>query len=73
VLIATFHINHFDLFGLRQTFYGLIGRKLPPHRFVTPGLYRVVRHPLYLGFVIAFWEGSDARAAAQATGADATR
>jgi methanethiol S-methyltransferase len=55
VLIGTFHINHFDLFGLRQTFYGLLGRKLPAHRFVTPGLYRVVRHPIYMGFVIAFW------------------
>lgn len=55
VLIATFHINHFDLFGLRQTFYGLLGRKVPAYRFATPGLYRVVRHPIYLGFVIAFW------------------
>ncbi len=55
VLIGTFHINHFDLFGLRQTFYALVGREPAPHRFVTPGLYRVVRHPIYLGFVIAFW------------------
>jgi methanethiol S-methyltransferase len=55
VLAGTFHINHFDLFGLRQTFYPLIGREPPPHRFVTPGLYRVVRHPIYLGFIIAFW------------------
>jgi len=55
VLIATFHINHFDLFGLRQTFRALTGRATTSHRFVTPGLYRVVRHPLYLGFLIAFW------------------
>ncbi len=55
VLIATFHINHFELFGLRQTFGALIGRPPAAHRFVTPGLYRVVRHPLYLGFLIAFW------------------
>ena len=55
VLIGTFHINHFDLFGLRQPFYALLGREPPPHRFVTPGLYRVVRHPIYMGFLIAFW------------------
>jgi methanethiol S-methyltransferase len=55
VLAGTFHINHFDLFGLRQTFYGLLKREPPPNRFVTPGLYRVVRHPIYLGFLIAFW------------------
>lgn len=55
VLAGTFHINHFELFGLRQTFYALQGREPPPHRFVTPGLYRVVRHPIYAGFVIAFW------------------
>lgn len=54
-LIATFHINHFELFGLRQTFYALVGREVPETRFATPGLYRAVRHPLYLGFVIAFW------------------
>jgi protein-S-isoprenylcysteine O-methyltransferase Ste14 len=54
-LLSTFHINHFDLFGLRQTFYPLIGRELPPARFATPGLYKAVRHPLYLGFLIAFW------------------
>jgi methanethiol S-methyltransferase len=54
-LIATFHINHFELFGLRQTLYALLGREAPVTRFVTPGLYRAVRHPLYLGFVIAFW------------------
>jgi protein-S-isoprenylcysteine O-methyltransferase Ste14 len=55
VLIATFHINHFDLFGLRQTFYPLIGRQVPTYRFVTPGLYKAVRHPIYLGFLIAIW------------------
>ena len=55
VLAGTFHINHFDLFGLRQAFYALLRREPPPHRFVTPGLYRIVRHPIYTGFVIAFW------------------
>jgi methanethiol S-methyltransferase len=55
VLVATFHINHFDLFGLRQTFYGVLKRQPPPVEFATPGLYRVVRHPIYAGFIIAFW------------------
>ena len=54
-LISTFHIDHFELFGLRRPFYALLGREPPAARFVTPGLYRAVRHPLYLGFVIAFW------------------
>lgn len=55
VLAATFHINHFDLFGLRQTFLPLLGREVPSTRFRTPGLYRLVRHPIYAGFIIAFW------------------
>jgi protein-S-isoprenylcysteine O-methyltransferase Ste14 len=55
VLAGTFHINHFDLFGLRQSWYALRGREAPAHRFVTPGLYRYVRHPIYLGFLVAFW------------------
>ena len=54
-LAATFHIDHFSLFGLRQTWSALRGREVPAHRFVTPGLYRYVRHPLYLGFLVAFW------------------
>jgi len=55
VLIATFHIDHFELFGLRQAWSALAGRQPAARRFVTPGLYRVVRHPIYLGFLIAFW------------------
>jgi len=55
VLVVTFLINHFDLFGLRQVWYALIGRPLPKVSFKTPGPYRVVRHPLYFGFVLAFW------------------
>jgi methanethiol S-methyltransferase len=55
VLVTTFVINHFDLFGLRQTWRHF--QKLPqePLRFVTPLLYRIVRHPLYVGWLLAFW------------------
>ncbi len=55
VLVTTFLINHFDLFGLRQVWLYLRGKQYTQLRFVTPGPYRMVRHPLYVGWLFAFW------------------
>jgi methanethiol S-methyltransferase len=54
-LLATFLINHFELFGLHQVVAHLREEPMPAPRFHTPALYRFVRHPLYLGFIVAFW------------------
>jgi protein-S-isoprenylcysteine O-methyltransferase Ste14 len=55
VLTGTFAINHFDLFGLRQAWYGARGQERPPLQFVERFYYGLIRHPLMLGFIIAFW------------------
>ncbi len=55
LLYATFLINHFDLFGLRQVWHALRGKELPPLRFVTPTLYRIIRHPIYVGWLGIVW------------------
>ncbi len=54
-ILATFLINHFELTGLQHVFYNLRDTKPTPTGFVTPFLYKVVRHPLQLGLIIAFW------------------
>jgi methanethiol S-methyltransferase len=55
VFVSTFLINHFDLFGLRQTWLYFSGKPYTPLPFRIPGFYRFVRHPLYVGFLVAFW------------------
>jgi protein-S-isoprenylcysteine O-methyltransferase Ste14 len=55
VLVSTYLVDHFALFGLKQVYRFLKGSAEEPIPFKSPGLYKVVRHPLYLGFIIAFW------------------
>src|SRR5215211_1612522 len=55
VLYSTFLINHFDLFGMRQVWRYLLDKREEGLRFTTPGPYRLVRHPLYVGWLFAFW------------------
>jgi protein-S-isoprenylcysteine O-methyltransferase Ste14 len=55
VVIATFLINHFDLFGLRQVWLYLRGKPYTALAFTTPGPYKMIRHPMYVGWLLAFW------------------
>ena len=55
VFCSTFLIDHFNLFGLTQSWAFFVGRQQPPKPFRAGGMYRLVRHPLYLGFILAFW------------------
>jgi protein-S-isoprenylcysteine O-methyltransferase Ste14 len=55
VLMSTFAISHFDLFGLRQVALLAANKAYTPLRFTNAGIYRVIRHPIMLGFIIAFW------------------
>lgn len=55
VLVSTFAINHFDLFGLRQTWMYARGQAYEPPAFKQPVLYRIVRHPLYVGWLFVLW------------------
>lgn len=59
VLVSTFFISHFHLFGLTQVHSHFRGKEVPAPQFTTPGLYKLVRHPIMLGFIVAFWATPD--------------
>ena len=55
VLLSTFLLNHFELFGLQQAWFHMRGRQAQPHELRQPFFYKWVAHPLYSGFFLAFW------------------
>jgi len=59
VLVSTFLLNHFELFGLRQIWSDMRGASIPEARFRQPFFYKLVRHPIYTGFLLAFWATPD--------------
>ncbi|HSG72764.1 MAG TPA: isoprenylcysteine carboxylmethyltransferase family protein, partial [Planctomycetaceae bacterium] len=55
VLVTTFLIDHFDLFGMRQVWLYFRGKPYTPIAFRQPGVYKLIRHPLYVGWILSFW------------------
>jgi len=59
IVISSFMVNHFDLFGTRQVYLHLLNREYSPLEFKTRGFYNYVRHPLMVGWIVAFWATPD--------------